>query len=528
MTQAAQKGENGRQRKVGKKIAWTVVVLLIVLVLSVALLLPWFVSSEKGRTIILARINDAIEGQMDFTDLSIGWLKGIEVTDFGFKDDSGRTVIRAKQISAKAHYVSILRGDLSFGKTIIDEPSAEIILSRKPQDKSTTARNQQASDSKEAKSIGLPIKKIDLRVRNGSLKISGYNSRAAEPLLVKIHKGRFRKTSRIARTTLDGQVECEYNWSALSSVLGGFVPSGLKLQGTRKDSISFSTQYTRGDAEEIAANLNADGKIGFDKAQYLGLHFGPSEIEAQIQKGILAIKPFSTQVNNGQLRFAAEADLRAKPRLLKIPAPIHLAEDIQINDEISRMLLMYLNPIFANAFNVRGALDFDCEQLVIPLDDAGRNNLKIIGTISLKNLSLQQSDLFGQILSIAKISPRDQGIVIHPTRFVLQNGFLRYDDMQMDIDNSPFNFKGVIGMDGSLDMTITLPYTADGRTIKTDEKDAGRRISLPLKGTIDKPELDMSKLLEEQLKQQLEEPLKQYLDEQLTEKVLESLEDLLK
>ena len=51
------------------------------------------------------------------------------------------------------------------------------------------------------------------------------------------------------------------------------------------------------------------------------------------------------------------------------------------------------------------------------------------------------------------------------------------------------------------------------------EETRGRRISLPLKGTLDKPEIDLGRLLEEQLKQQLEE--------QLEENILEGLEKLL-
>ena len=67
----------------------------------------------------------------------------------------------------------------------------------------------------------------------------------------------------------------------------------------------------------------------------------------------------------------------------------------------------------------------------------------------------------------------------------------------MDIGDNPVNFKGVIGLDKRLNMTVTLPYTMSGRTARVGEK-SGDRIPLPLTGTIDKPELDVGKLLEEQ------------------------------
>ncbi len=83
----------------------------------------------------------------------------------------------------------------------------------------------------------------------------------------------------------------------------------------------------------------------------------------------------------------------------------------------------------------------------------------------------------------------------------------------MDVGDNPVNFKGVIGLDKSLNMTITLPYTAMGRTVRIGRETSGQRITLPLKGTIDKPELDLGKLLESQLKQQLEDQLRKGLEE---------------
>ena len=82
----------------------------------------------------------------------------------------------------------------------------------------------------------------------------------------------------------------------------------------------------------------------------------------------------------------------------------------------------------------------------------------------------------------------------------------------MDIGNNPVNFGGVIGLDNSLDMKVVLPYTAQGDTVKTGQETAGKRITLSLKGTIDKPEIDFGRLLEDQLKEQLENRLRKELE----------------
>ena len=69
-------------------------------------------------------------------------------------------------------------------------------------------------------------------------------------------------------------------------------------------------------------------------------------------------------------------------------------------------------------------------------------------------------------------------------------------------------------------MKVAIPYKGD------------KKVSVPLRGTIDKPELDLAGLLGETLQQQLEEELKEKLGEELgeelTEKALEVLEELFK
>lgn len=329
---------------------------------------------------------------------------------------------------------------------------------------------------------------------------------------IKIRKGNFSRVNRSGKTSLKGQVECEYDWSAVSAVATPYLPKGLELEGERKDTINFSSEYPADQHDKLLANLNTKSKLGFDKARYMGLNFGPTEVDIQVQNGLLKIAPFSSTVNNGEFSFAGQADFKKKPTLLKTPRPIQIAKDIQINDETTRRLLMYLNPIFVNAFNVSGVANFDCEKLAIPLAGAGKNEIEVIGTISISQLRLKASDLLSQILSLLGTKTRDQVITIRPTRFVLQNGLLQYEDMQMDIGDNPVNFKGIVGLDKSLNMTVTLPYTLKGRTARVGQETVGERISLALKGTIDKPELDLGKLLEQQLRQRLEDELRKGLE----------------
>ena len=313
------------------------------------------------------------------------------------------------------------------------------------------------------------------------------------------------------QSKLRGQAYIEYDWSAVSSLVAPYLPQDLSLEGQRKDTIIFDSEYPAEQTDKLLENLNAKAKAGFTKARYMGLNFGPTDVDIQVQSGLLKIEPFSTTVNNGQFRFASETNLKEKPAIMKTTKPIQMAEDIQVSDEMARRLLKYVNPIFANAVNVRGLANFHCERLAIPLKKANKNEIEVIGTISVNQLRMEGSDLLGQLLLLEGKRVPGQDFTINPTRFVLQNGLLQYEDMQLDVGDNPVNFKGAIGLDKNVNMTVTLPYTMGGRTARVGEK-THDRISLPLTGPIDNLKLDINKLLKDQA----------------IKKGLELLEDLLK
>ena len=328
---------------------------------------------------------------------------------------------------------------------------------------------------------------------------------------IKITKGQFSQISKDGKTTLQGQADLDYDWSAVSVMAAPFLPEDLTLQGKRKDSVSFISEYPADQSDKLLSNLNAKANVGFEKAGYMGLDFGPTNVNVQVQNGLLNIAPFATTVNEGQFNFAGGADFKQTPSLFKAARPMQIVKDIKVTDATTKKLLKYVNPIFADAVNVNGIANFSCEQLAIPLSAEAKNDTVVIGTISISKLQLQASDLLGQILALAGGSVSGTVLTLHPTKLVLQKGILRYDDMQIDVDNNPINFKGAIGLDKSLDMTVILPYTTTGRTARTDRETSGARITLPLTGTVDKPQLDTGKLIELQLKGQLEEQLRKGL-----------------
>jgi len=334
------------------------------------------------------------------------------------------------------------------------------------------------------------------------------NDLSVEGSQINITKGKFKRTSSRGQTKLTGQLVAEYDLAGVSKAASAFIPEGLAMEGKRKDSVTLESIYPQNDPDKMMANMNANMNFGFDSAEYMGLNFGPVNMDLQVRNGLLDIAPFSTTVNNGKLAFGGSLDFNKKPSLLKTPGPMQIADKVNINDKTTDKLLKYVNPIFANAVNVTGIADFHCEQLSIPLAAANKNDMVAVGTIAMEQVHLNPAGLFGQICKV--IGEQDPVLTVLPTKFVLQDGVLSYPNMQINVGRNPVNFRGKIGLNNTIEMDVDLPYSYSGQALRTDS-DMSNRVTLPIEGDLNSPSINASKLIEKGVQKLLEDEVQKQL-----------------
>ncbi|MHC4186953.1 MAG: AsmA family protein, partial [Planctomycetota bacterium] len=161
---------------------WWLWLLLTILVLIIALivLLPTIISSEMARKTILTKINNAAPGQLDFTDLSIGWLKGVSISDINYQDDMESIKVKVKQFTAKPHLASIIFGKISFGDTVIDEPVISIDLKEITQPDTPSQKQPPVTATQPQPMVALPIHQIDLNIKNGQFTVTDPKGNSAQ------------------------------------------------------------------------------------------------------------------------------------------------------------------------------------------------------------------------------------------------------------------------------------------------------------------------------------------------------------
>ena len=328
--------------------------------------------------------------------------------------------------------------------------------------------------------------------------------------LIKITKGKVEKKISKDTTKLSGDFQAQYDLKTVSAFASAYLPEGLTMEGERSDALHFESQYPTDQPDLMKANLNASGTIGFDKAQYQGLNFGPTEIKLNVKQGQAAIDIPDADVNGGKIRFAGNIDLIEEPKILRLREPAQVVENVKIDDVISATLLQYLNPVFAKGTNVTGTANLSCSTLAIPLGGGTPNDINLVGSVGLTDVHIN-SPLLGIVSSTLRTEGLDL-FSIPSSPFTVKDGLVEYDDMPMMFgDNFALHFGGKIGLDQSLDMTVKVPVSDN-------------IIPVPLTGTLPKPKLDWSKLLLGNITEQI--PIKDEKTKEAVEKGLEVLEGI--
>ncbi len=333
--------------------------------------------------------------------------------------------------------------------------------------------------------------------------------------------GDFRENSRSGKTRVNGRLDADLDLA----VAGAFIPEGLTMEGRCKSTIKFESEYAASQANGLLANLNAQANFGFDRAGYMGLDFGPTDMSLKVDKGLLSIAPFSTTVNSGKLNFAADANFNNKPSLLATPEPMQVLDKVRITEEMGRKLLLYLNPIFADQASLSGVSNFHCEKMLIPLAGGTKKDIEVVGTVWIDDLRLQTMGLPDMIFS-------NQGdFKLERSSFVLRDGLLSYDDMQLNVGDNPINFSGSVDIEKeNYDLNIMLPYTSDGRTVHVGDQ-ASRRLTVRTRGSL-RSGIDWNKVFEgligEVLQGEAEKILQDKLGDALGEEGMRLLEDIFK
>ncbi|MHC4551592.1 MAG: hypothetical protein ACYSUT_02330, partial [Planctomycetota bacterium] len=354
---------------------------------------------------------------------------------------------------------------------------------------------------------------VDVR----SLQLTGKQGQS----LIEVTKGTLENKTSGQNTHLKGDFQAAYDLKTVSALGAAYLPEGLALEGKRDDTIQFESVYPTAQPELMTKNLNAAATFGFDKAAYHGLNVGKTDMKLNVAGGVAEFAIAEAPVNNGTMQFAATVDLNEETKVLRLTEPMRVLEGIHLNEELTHTMLRYLSPVFAEQGDISGFASLACNELVIPFDADKQNEIVVDGVIEMDKMQLQAKGLVGDILALTERRSQFNAKLL-PSRIILKNGVMSYDEMEFHLEDYPTGFAGKIYLDKRLNMQVLVPYKVDIENLRIEPvrigEDLSERLALPIKGSVDNSQV----LLEESF----DAILKQYAPQLLERGIRELLENL--
>ena len=168
-------------------------------------------------------------------------------------------------------------------------------------------------------------------------------------------------------------------------------------------------------------------------------------------------------------------------------------DHVQVTPQVCHDMLQYIAPLMAQATEVKGSFSIDLKQWKLPFDTPSEGTGK--GTFTVHKFSVNAGPIIEPVLRVLHIPSELISIDEAPIQFELTDGRMHHKGLQFHVGQFKFTTSGSVGIkDKSLDMTMAVEFPEDIRPLI--KKLVGPSISIPIRGTLQRPEVDLQKLIQ--------------------------------
>jgi hypothetical protein len=216
---------------------------------------------------------------------------------------------------------------------------------------------------------------------------------------------------------------------------------------------------------------------------------GPGELKIAMAHGALNVAPTDLVVNQGRLHLAPRVRLSPGPLELSMPAG-PLAEQIQVDPAMCASVLRYAAPALANVSTAKGTISVVLDACRIPLADPGSSDLS--GRLVIHSLEIGSGPMLHALsVLLGDETPgrlRQESVVA----FRMKDRRIYHDGLELMFPVLTIRTSGSVGLDQTMDLTAEMPVPPKwlGGNAAAIRAVANQTIRLPLRGRLDKPELD--------------------------------------
>lgn len=313
-------------------------------------------------------------------------------------------------------------------------------------------------------------------------------------------------------TTVRSQGNLTYDAASVAQRLRPYTGGTVAATGQRTQPLEIT--WTSGPNLKWTDALAARSSIGWDSANVVGIDIGGADIPLVVEKGKF-VSQAEFPVSQGVLRWNLDGDLAADPIVIR-QSQQRVIENVAITRQMCQGWLKFVAPLLADVTSVQGNLSLDIDRAEIYPTDSIRQT--VAGRVMVQGANVGPGPLADQILALVmQIRNLRRGAGAsdgggQPTSwltlpeqnipFAVERGRVTHKDMRIQAGDVLVTTSGSVGLDGSLELIAGIPILKEW-VDKTPALQplAGQMIQIPIRGTVQRPQLDSSGLI--QLAQQL-------------------------
>ena len=273
-----------------------------------------------------------------------------------------------------------------------------------------------------------------------------------------------------------------YDLGRLSELLRPCLGENVTLVGRGS-----STAWYRGPLS--LADAAAEASVRWDQANVGGMPLGPGELKATLARGVLQAAPVELMLNQGRVHLAPRIGLAPGPCELSLPAG-PLAEQVGVDPAMCASVLRYAAPALANVTAARGTISILLDSCHVPLADPGSSDIS--GRLVIHSLEMESGPMLHALsVLLGGDAPAQlrQGSVV---AFRMKDRRVYHDGLELVFPALTVRTSGSVGLDRTMDLTAEMPVPPRwlGNNAAAIRAVASQTIRLPLRGTLERPELD--------------------------------------
>ncbi len=289
-----------------------------------------------------------------------------------------------------------------------------------------------------------------------------------------------------------------YDFAKLSPKLREKLGGEFTVAGKGTKPVSFAGSLTPpvkpGSKQPPSLFAAATGElgIGWDAVQTHGFAMGPGTFQAKLANGVAQITPITGTFGGGKI------NLHPTVRLAPAPGEATLAKGLivdraKLTPDVCAGALGYALPAIARSSQAQGEISVTLDENHIPLADSRQAALK--GTVTIHKATVTAGPV---ITEVAKLLGADSGTMTLaneqsvPVR--VEHGRVYHENLNVKIGGYFVKTTGSVGFDNTVDLVADLPIPGGLPGFKNTPALAkaltGKRVLVPIKGTLDKPVLD--------------------------------------